>query len=95
MLWLLCACREVSQLTLRSESHVRPQDPAPAAAEVKLTDLVAPLYTLRWAAMQNVLSDLVSMLPTASTPVLVFCLRPTRPVPPAGMSLAMEPFCTC
>jgi hypothetical protein len=39
---------------------VRPQDPS-AAADVKLTDLVCPLYTLRWAAMQNVLSDLVGV----------------------------------
>lgn len=59
---LLCACRAVSQLTLRTESHVRPQDPADATAEVKLTDMVAPLYTLRWAAMQNVLADLVSIV---------------------------------
>jgi hypothetical protein len=54
-------CRAVSQLSARSESHVRPQDPSSAAAEVKLTDLVCPLYTLRWAAMQNVLSDLVGV----------------------------------
>lgn len=58
LLHLLCN-REVAQLSLRSESHVRPQDPSSPAAEVKQTDLVAPLYTLRWAAMQNILSDLV------------------------------------
>lgn len=76
LLHLLCN-REVAQLSLRSESHVRPQDPSSPAAEVKQTDLVAPLYTLRWAAMQNILSDLVrtdrsSMLPGSMPPRLSF-----------------------
>lgn len=60
-LWCAVTYRAVSQLSQRSESHVRPQDTSSAAAEVKLTDLVCPLYTLRWAAMQNVLSDLVGV----------------------------------
>lgn len=41
-------CREVGQLSTKTESNIRPIDPASPDAEVKLTDLVAPIYTIRW-----------------------------------------------
>jgi len=59
VVWCAVLCRQVSQLSVRSEGHVRPEDPTSPAAEVKVNEMVCPLHTLRWAAMQNVLADLV------------------------------------
>jgi hypothetical protein len=51
-------------LSRRNETHIRPADPESPAAEHKTTDLVSPLYTVRWGSMQNVLADEVSVVAT-------------------------------
>jgi hypothetical protein len=43
----------------RAEGHVRPSDPA-VEPEVTATPLSQQLHTIRWAATQTVLAELVS-----------------------------------
>lgn len=44
-------------LSQRNETHIRPKDPDSPLAELKTTDLVCRLYTVRWGSMQNVLAN--------------------------------------
>lgn len=62
-------------LSKRNETHIRPKDPESPLAELKTTDLVCPLYTLRWGAMQNVLANEVRRADEHSR-VMRQCLNP-------------------